>query len=654
MAADAIERQQAEAERDHYRDLFDSAPCSYLVTDAQGVICEVNRAACLLLEQSSAQLVGVHLDSYLPGEEVARFHQVLGAMASGTGTYDLEVRLIPPGREPFYALLMVAPDHDSKGKLITLRWLVRDITARKRVEEALRASEERFRLVLENSRDIIFQRNLLTERYDYFSPVVESLAGYTVDEVVTMGPEQTIALIHPEDRANYVARARAIITSSEPLPTDIVEYRWLTRSGVYRWFSMSRRLVRDNEGRAVALVGTIRDVHEQKMAEEALRLSEERFRLVLAHSPITVSMMDTDLRYTWVHNPVLPLAADAFIGKRADDMMPAESVADLSAFRQVVLESGVSGRREVQVPFPDGPRWYDMAIEPLRNAAGEIVGIANVAIDITTRKRAEQELQELNRTLEARVAERTAELEQRNEQLRLLASEITQTEQRERRELARVLHDDLQQLLVAAQLCLHSLHGRLSDATLTSQVKQAEELIKQSIQTSRSLTAQLSPPVLHEMGLAPALEWLVQWIAHHQHLMVELQVEPQAEPQEESIRVLLFECVRELLLNVVKHAGVDRAQLVMARGSDDMIEIIVSDAGPGFDVARVYADRRLAGGFGLFSVRERLSALGGTMTVQSGPGSGTHITLRAPRSRVGEGASRSPNSGLWPKESLHS
>src|SRR5690606_3104846 len=132
-----------------------------------------------------------------------------------------------------------------------------------------------------------------------------------------------------------------------------------------------------------------------------------------------------------------------------------------------------------------------------------------ICADITPQKQTERQLRSLNETLEQRVAERTIEAEQRTAQLRALAGEVTQAEQRERRRLAQVLHDHLQQLLVAAMMRLGVLQRRVQEP-LEQEVRQVEELIRQSIESSRSLTVELSPPVLYDVGLARGLEWLAR------------------------------------------------------------------------------------------------------------------------------------------------
>ncbi|MFB3906591.1 MAG: MASE3 domain-containing protein [Acidobacteriota bacterium] len=240
------------------------------------------------------------------------------------------------------------------------------------------------------------------------------------------------------------------------------------------------------------------------------------------------------------------------------------------------------------------------------------------------RKR-EWELQVMNEQLEARVAERTAEARKRSVQLRALASQITEAEQRERRRLAQILHDHLQQILVAARLHLSAGHSRFKDDRHENSWRQVDELLQQAIALSRSLTVELYPPILNESGLPAALEWLRSWSFEQHHLKVEVCADPAANPANETVRAFLFQAVRELLFNVVKHAGSSEVRLVLTAVGDNL-EILVQDNGRGFDLTREGSRQ----GFGLYSIKERLEILGGSMTVYSEPGCGTSIHLTAP------------------------
>ncbi len=245
------------------------------------------------------------------------------------------------------------------------------------------------------------------------------------------------------------------------------------------------------------------------------------------------------------------------------------------------------------------------------------------------RQRAEEALRELNETLEARVADRTAALENRARLLRKLASELTHAENRERRRLAVVLHDHLQQILVAAKLKVDMLdHGRANGGRKQA-LREASQMLQQAIDSSRSLAVELSPPILYEAGLAPAVEWLGRQMHEKHGLEVDLQVDESVTASEET-GVLIFHALREALFNIVKHARVRRAAVRMSARSADRLMITVTDAGVGFQTTPLAEVRGEPRGLGLLSIRERLEAVGGSLKVESTPGEGTQVTMTVP------------------------
>lgn len=226
-----------------------------------------------------------------------------------------------------------------------------------------------------------------------------------------------------------------------------------------------------------------------------------------------------------------------------------------------------------------------------------------------------EEIRQINKTLQ-----------QRAEQLRALASELTLTEQRERRRLAQVLHDNLQQMLVAAKMQVKRAKRKARDDELAQSLGGIDGLLDQSIAESRLLTVELSPPVLFDRGLVGGLEWLARQFLEKHQLPVGLDLVADGEPADESVRIFLFQAARELLFNTVKHAQAQSALVRLTRLDEDRLRLTVADDGLGFDPTRAKRDSTMSG-FGLFSIRERLELIGGRLEIVSAPGQGTEMII---------------------------
>lgn len=391
----------------------------------------------------------------------------------------------------------------------------------------------------------------------------------------------------------------------------------------------------------VAAVAEYRESGRWQLSlHEALRKSEERFQLAVVAAGLGEFHYYFEdgrlcLSPSLVEIYGLEQSQAEYRGETVQNIVHPEDLKDLVAkFGSIIAQQTPPDfSMEFRIIRADGQqRWIYMRGQVLfgNNAPRAIYGIG---MDITDRKIAEQVLRHSKEDLEREVQQRTSELRQRADQLARLTSELTLAEQRERQRMAQVLHDHLQQVLVSTKFHVHGLQKRLSDPGSQNLAQRALEMVEESIQISRSLTVELAPPVLHKDGLVAGLRWLCEDMLARHGLAVEFRSDLNAIIKREDMRVLLFQSVREMLLNIVKHAGVNEARVEVAMDESQRLRVTVSDSGCGFDPKAQAANAAgCDGGFGLFSIRERVSLLGGEMTVASAPGAGSTFCLAVPMS----------------------
>jgi len=224
-------------------------------------------------------------------------------------------------------------------------------------------------------------------------------------------------------------------------------------------------------------------------------------------------------------------------------------------------------------------------------------------------------------------------LRARARQLGVLASQLVEAEQRERRRLARVLHDHVQQLLAAAMMRIQLAQQEPRKGTISRTLAEVEELVQDAIGAARSLAVDLHPPVLNDGGMVAALEWLARHMQRNHGLAVNVEGSSESELPA-ACRALVFDTARELLFNVVKHAGVDRARIGLVDSAVDEVQITIEDEGTGFDLERLDSADDPLHHTGLLRIRERLELIGGRVQIESSPGKGTQVTVQVPTLRA--------------------
>ncbi len=361
--------------------------------------------------------------------------------------------------------------------------------------------------------------------------------------------------------------------------------------------------------------------------------------------PMGFCLLDTGLRFVQVNRKLAAingLPPAEHIGKTIREVVPALADEAEPLMRQVletgkpVLNVALSGKTPAR---PGKKRHWEENLHPLHGPAGEVAGILvfceEVTEQVTARakleKKAGANLQEI-RAAKRELTRKDEEIQKRARQLQRLVLELTRSEESERRRIADVLHDDLQQMLASAKLQAEMLAGTCRDnEDLAAGMEKVRETLAHSIELSRHLSHEISPAPIYYSTLVSALEWLVEHYRDNYRFTIvfEHDVPAGTERLSEPLRVFLFRSTQELVFNASKHAGTDTARLFLRR-DDREVTLEVSDEGDGFDPAALEDDH--LSGFGIFSMRERAAAMGGELLVESAPGDGSRFTLTLPAS----------------------
>ncbi|MFH1807722.1 MAG: PAS domain S-box protein, partial [Pseudomonadota bacterium] len=564
---------------------------------------DFNAAAERICQVPRAGVLGRRITEVFPGVAELGLLELLRAVAR-----DGQARGLPAGAYQDPRLQLWVDNQVYRlpsGELVVL---FDDITARMQAEQALHDSEQRYRLLAENMSDVVWLLGL-DGRFRYVSPSVLQLRGYTADEVLQQSLQQVLT---PESLLRTTTLMQRTLEGEE-VPT-LIEVEQPCKDGSTVWTEVSATLLRDARGQPEAVLGVSRDIRERKQLE--LALADNLRTLNEATRIACLGYWDRDL----VSNEV-SWSAEVFtmLGLPPQDQgLSLQSVLECThpedrARAGQAVQRALAGDERYDIDYrvlrPDQAiRWVHSEGDVERDSAGRPVRMRGIVQDITERKLAEQAL-----------------LRERRH-LRRLASQMVLVEERERRRITSLLHDQVGQNLAALKIALKQHQGQPSHAACVAHVERLLPLVEQSIAQTRHLTTDLSPPVLHQLGLAAALQWLVE---QQQDTGCELRLHDEvgALTLPEELSITLFVAARELLHNAVKHAHASHITLGLRREAGELV-LEVEDDGVGFDLGQV----QHAGanpGFGLFSLAQRLDELAISLKLRSAPGAGCRVAVRA-------------------------
>lgn len=499
--------------------------------------------------------------------------------------------------------------------------IITDITKAKRAEAALNQVEIRYRMLFDSIDEafcvveMLFNENGQAVDYRFLetNPAFESQTG--LQNVVG----QRMRELEPRHEEEWFQTYGRIALTGQPERFSLVAH-YLDN----RWYDVYAFRIGQPEERRIAIL--FNDISERHRAEESLQRSEESYRLLVESAQeYAIFMLTPEGKIaTWNSGAkrIFGYSEDEAIGLSGRAIFTEEDRAAgiPEAEMETALREGKANDDRWQLRRDGSRFWANGVTHVLCYADGRVRAFVKILRDNTEKKQAEEALRQLNTTLEERVRQRT-------QQVRTLARQLTMAEQAERRRISAILHDDLQQRLYVCQYQLKFLRDVLDEEQFEEArrtIAGLEAELRGSIQMARSLSVELSPPVLEGEGLREAVAWLGTQMRQQHGLSVTIQAEDDLPGVSDDLRVLLFQVVRELLFNIIKHAGVTEALVTLHR-DNHALRIEVIDQGEGFDADTALTKSRYTQG--LWRTQRRLELVGGQMKIESSVAGGTRVII---------------------------
>ncbi len=605
---DVTERKQTDEELRLHSALINAVGEAVIATDMQGEIIFWNQAAERIYGWERDEVLGKDVIEVTPTEESSTSAAEIVESLKQGNFWSGEFWVRHKDGHKFLAQVTDTILEDEYGNPKAIIGVSEDITEPKRTEEELQASEQRFAALFENAAmgiDLVDTAGHLIVH----NPAVERFLGYSNEELRGRTFHE---FSHPEDIDIDVALFNELIANLRDYYQ--IEKQFITKDGRTVWGRLTVSVVRKKGGEPRFLIRMIEDITSRKRVEQALNESELKYRTVVEQATEGI-MVVQDYERKYYNAAFREMTGYSEEDYESNPFMTIIHPEDIGAIEEVyqalVSQQAEDAYSEFRIYTKSGDiKWLSIhgtSIEWEGRPAGMVI-----ANDITERKHWEEQIQSYQR------------------QLKALASQLTLTEEQERRRIAAELHDQVGQSLAFSRMQIAAAKSAKSDDQREALLDETSETLKETIQDTRSLVFDLSSPLLNELGLNAAIsEWMEEHLEKQAGLEAELIEIGSEQHLSADMRAIVFRSVRELLNNVIRHARATCVRVTVEQTSTQ-VRITVQDDGVGFQPEKIVPGLTRADGFGLFSIQERMSDLGGSFTIQSAPGEGTQITLCLP------------------------
>ncbi len=433
--------------------------------------------------------------------------------------------------------------------------------------------------------------------------------------------------LHPEDRSRVRAALERVVDAGEEF---VDEFRIILPDQQTRWIAARGRRIFNGQNGQSYVIGINFDITAQKNAQQDRDLRLAKIEAILQASPVPMAVVNPAMQITQTNRLMNDLLQDVRTGQSPDSFEASTVPAALKQHVKQVFETGepISDIELTGLSQSSSAsrRTWSLNIAPIRMPNGRVRRVCCTLQEVTRMKRAEKAGQIITEYLGEQLEQRTLVAEERARALQRMSQELFMTEENERKRLARDLHDGLGQLIVVAKMRL-DLYRKKLGSTPDPLLDQLGEIIDDAGRSVRTMTQQLAPQVLHELGMIAALEWLAEEMWRLYQLRLVVKGECEFPSLADKTQLVIFRALRELAVNVARHAGCNEA-LVCFRQDADRLVVQMIDQGVGCEAEQRVGDN--GGGFGLFSIRERMRYIGGEMKFVSAPSDGTVVSLYVP------------------------
>jgi PAS domain S-box-containing protein len=623
--------------------IVDSSDDAIISKNLDGVVTSWNKSAERIFGYTAGEAIGQEITLIVPPERRNEEAELLERLRRGERINRFQtVRRAKDGAR-ISVSLTISPVRNGAGRAIGASTVARDVTAQRRAVQALQESEERFRAMVETNPECVNVVAVDGTLLHMNSGGVRVLGG-NPDEVVV--GKCVYDMISEQDRDTFRAFNERVCAGEK----GSLEFEVIGFDGRRRQMETHAAPMRNTDGTMVQLAVT-RDVSARKQAEERERhllaqsvAATAKFRAVFEQTSVFAGILNNDGIVLEVNKLCLEgcgYRADQVLGRAFWDTpwwREFKESRDKIRAATPLAAQGVPYRGVLHYSWADGTRRIvEFALYPILDDEGRVCFLHPTGVDITVLKNTEESYRRLTQTLDAQVQARTREVEARNAevlkqaaQLRELSWRLLQTQDDERRHIARELHDSAGQTLTVMGMDLAQLIEKAERLApeLMPDAQVVEQSLRQLQQEIRTTSYLLHPPLLDDIGLASALSWYVGGLAERTSLGISLDIAEDFGRLPREMELVVFRTVQECLTNIHRHSGSKTASIRIAR-HPDRITVAVEDCGNGMSRETLKRLRSGGSGVGVAGMHERLRQFGGTLCVDS-DSSGTQIRMEIP------------------------